>query len=266
MVGPARQKILKDLLALCYLENRFRVSDPEIHGRCRKIYESLPSDAQAALKEQVEEGRIAGKWKRVKLFNAEDRRALKALLMHVGVVRSWGRRLVEGLIFLIRQTGRLIRKGILKLLDGARLFGKLPARVKLTTLGLTLLAGLLAAVLIDWRMSPLTDDWELNTPSRENWENSPPGRAIVDPNRVYTIQVGAVTSQAKADRFISLLKRNKISGVYVLKVKRKRGGYWYKIRVGSFDSKDEAQQVARRLVRRNLIKNYFLITLKRTKS
>jgi cell division protein FtsN len=46
-----------------------------------------------------------------------------------------------------------------------------------------------------------------------------------------------------------------------VKTKRKAGGNWYKIRVGRFDSKEEARQFANQLVDQKTIRNYFIIPL-----
>lgn len=58
-------------------------------------------------------------------------------------------------------------------------------------------------------------------------ENDVPPQTLATPapdrSRLYTIQIAAVTTQAKADRVISMLKRNKIEGVYLRKQDRKSG-------------------------------------------
>jgi len=39
------------------------------------------------------------------------------------------------------------------------------------------------------------------------------------------------------------------------------GGNWYKIRVGQFPNAEEAQRFAQSLIDRNIVKNYFILSL-----
>ena len=70
-----------------------------------------------------------------------------------------------------------------------------------------------------------------------------------------------MTKKRQADSITRKLKKHQVEGVYVLKTQRISGGYWYKIRVGKFSSKSEAEKLARHLVENKIIKNYFIIGL-----
>ena len=59
---------------------------------------------------------------------------------------------------------------------------------------------------------------------------------------------------------IKSLKRKGVSKTLVIKSARQSGGSWYKIRVGAFDKKSEAIQIAKRLMDDKLIKNYFVVS------
>jgi len=78
---------------------------------------------------------------------------------------------------------------------------------------------------------------------------------------IHTIQVAAFTSSKQARGLISSLKKYGVRDVYQVRTKRKSGEIWYKIRVGRFDSKDNAQMFARQLIEKKTIKNYFIISL-----
>jgi hypothetical protein len=78
---------------------------------------------------------------------------------------------------------------------------------------------------------------------------------------IHTFQVAAFSSLKQARVFIDMLKKKGVRDVYQVKTKRKSGESWYKIRVGRFDSKENAQRFARRLIEQKAIKTYFLISL-----
>jgi cell division protein FtsN len=78
---------------------------------------------------------------------------------------------------------------------------------------------------------------------------------------IHTFQVAAFTSSKQARGFVNLLKAKGVRDVYQVKTKRKSGETWYKIRVGRFDSKKNAQKFASQLIDQKTIKNYFIISL-----
>jgi hypothetical protein len=78
---------------------------------------------------------------------------------------------------------------------------------------------------------------------------------------IHTIQVAAFTSSKQALGLINSLKKKGVRDVYQVRTKRKSGETWYKIRVGRFDSKENAQMFARQLIEQKTIKNYFVISL-----
>jgi len=76
-----------------------------------------------------------------------------------------------------------------------------------------------------------------------------------------TFQVAAFTSSKQARGLINSLKKKGVRDVYQVRTKRKSGETWYKIRVGRFDSEENAQMFARQLIEQKTIKNYFIISL-----
>jgi len=78
---------------------------------------------------------------------------------------------------------------------------------------------------------------------------------------VHTFQVAAFTSFNQAKEFVDLLKKKGVRDVYQVKTKGRSGETWYKIRVGRFDSKENAERFASQLIDQKTIKNYFLISL-----
>ena len=79
-------------------------------------------------------------------------------------------------------------------------------------------------------------------------------------SEIHTLQVAASTSSKDAYRLIANLKKKGVRNVYQVKTKRKSGETWYKIRVGRFDSKENARRFADQLINKKTIKNYFIIS------
>ncbi len=259
--APEQRERLMELIGLCYAEKRFETGDPVLHQKCGEVFAGLNPALRSSLVDQAEEARIGGKWKRVRLFTSEDRKVLKELLIKTGIVKPWGRHLRELFGWVLGSILGGLKALVLKGMDGVHYLGGQPTRIKFGAFGIAVFLVLLSAAMIDWQLkSPVT----VPEPNQGvEWEQeASPKPAPVKDDRSYTIQVAAVTSQAKADKLIKSIQRNRIDGAYTLKVERKKGGYWYKIRVGTFDSKDKARSIADRMVQLKLIRNYFLIALK----
>ena len=92
------------------------------------------------------------------------------------------------------------------------------------------------------------------------WMKSAAKKLFDQTNREYTLQVAAMTTQSQADRMMKRLGNKGLKGVYMIKNRRSNGGYWYKIRLGKFNSKQSAQEFADRLIGDRAIKNYFIIS------
>ena len=72
----------------------------------------------------------------------------------------------------------------------------------------------------------------------------------------FTVQVAATKNARSAQREVARLKKAGYDAYLV--EPRKRGGF-YKIRVGRFTTKSEAEQAARIMLKRKLIREYFLV-------
>ena len=60
---------------------------------------------------------------------------------------------------------------------------------------------------------------------------------------------------------LDLLKKKGVRNVYQVKTRSKSGETWHKIRVGRFDSKENARRFASQLIDQKTIKTYFIISL-----
>ena len=147
---------------------------------------------------------------------------------------------------------------MIKILDGAYLFGNLPFRRKFTALGIV-------SILIVIGMS-FKEVWSPNYGQGKNtFQGSPrvTNGSIENKkgSRVFTVQIAAVTSAKQANKLVERLKRKNIENLYITKSKRRSGGLWYKLRVGKFSSKKTASEFANQLIASKKVKNYFIISI-----
>ena len=259
---PEVKPQLAEIIGLCFAEIQFETGDPVLHDKCARVFEQLPAPVKRALLDEADEARLSAKWKKIKLFTAEDRKTLKALLVQTGIVRPWGRYAVDFFKWCLAKIRGGLKWIVMKLMDGLQVFGLQNTRNKFAVLGICIFLILATAGVIDWQLKK--DGPVPGSNDEIAWEAEPqpakPGPAA--DHRTHTIQVAAVTTQAKADHLVASIKRKGIEGAYILRVERKKGGFWYKIRVGTFDSKEKAQAVADQMVQLKLVRNYFLIALK----
>ncbi|MFQ5482386.1 MAG: SPOR domain-containing protein [Nitrospinaceae bacterium] len=259
--GEEKERLV-ELISRSYCENRFLTSDPILHEKCRQVFGQLDSARQEEISNRVELGSLQGKWKRVQLVNREDRRVLRRFLIRWGIIRPWKKLFQAGLKAGFRKLMLGFKSLGLWTLEGVSRFGRLAPTIKLKVMGIGVIVLVAAAVLIDWRLNlGVSQPTSKEAASVPQWTPPATPSKKAAANRRFTIQVAAVTSRAQANRFVRTLKRSRIKGAYILKVGRKKGGYWYKIRVGKFPSKNGAQAFANRLVQKKLIRNYFVIAL-----
>jgi len=251
---PEQRETMQALLSECYLDQRFQISDPVLHHECQAMFESLAEDFKTRLIVLSSQQRLQERWKKVRLFRRGDKRTLGQLKIRSGVSRSANQILGHSISSLWNSILEGSRKIVFKIFEGLDKIGDFPALVKLAiflALGGILVWGLFS---LDGRLSKGTEE--------RAQQNAPEVSAVPDPQgEVHTIQVAAVTKKRQADSIIGKLKKHRVEGVYVLKTQKISGGYWYKIRLGKFPAKSQAEKLARQLVEKKIIKNYFIIAL-----
>jgi len=253
---------VKTILAQSFCDGNLVGVAPDLHKKCEEIFHQLPETKQAELKSQANETRIAYKLQKIKLFSKEDLQDLKRVKIEMGLVASK----ISLLWDLLAWFGRVFKKIgkwlLLRVLDGAYLFGNLPLKIKLGSFAALSLFIIIALGFKEvWlpmggQNNFISQKGELATREASNKEE----------NRVYTVQIAAVISAKQANKLVGKLKRKGIKDLYVVKSKRRSGGYWYKLRVGQFASKKRASEFANQLVAAKTVKNYFIISLPKNKS
>ena len=252
------EKKIKNILAQSYCEGNLVGVAPHLHRKCEEIFYKLESSQQEELKSKADETRIAFKLKKIKLFRKEDLQDLKRLKVEMGLVTTKISLIKKGMIWFglrLRNSGKWM---LLKILDGAYLFGNLPFRKKFTAFGIV-------SILIVIGMSFK----EVGTPNYGQGKGAIQGSPMIangsienkKGSRVFTVQIAAVNSAKQANKLVEKLKRKNIKNLYITKSKRRSGGLWYKLRVGKFPSKNKASEFANQLIASKKVKNYFIISM-----
>lgn len=240
------------LVGTCYCEERFKVLDPDLHARCKQVFDSLDGQAKERLLRLVGDARVAERWKKVKLFRSEDKRALERLKVYTGLSPTFWQVVGKKAAGLGSGFFGLIKKVVFKIFDVLNIFGTASTATKLVVAGLVLGGVFYVAVAVDWKA--MIQGLKPAPPP-------PPKQEAVPTVKVFTLQVAAVKSKSQAETTVRKLKKKKVEDVYVVKIPRKEGGFWYKIRVGKFKVRDTAEKVAIILMNQKKIRSYFIIGL-----
>jgi len=240
------------LVSTSYCEKRFRVLDPDLHNRCKQVFDSLETETQERLLRIAQDAKVSEQWKRVRLFHSDDKRALERLKVYTGLSPTFWQVVGKKVVGLGGGVFNLIKKMIFKIFDGLNLMGGMNTATKL------ILAGLIFGGLY---FAAVTVNWKTLIPAPQPAPSVPPEQADVPTVRVFTLQVAAVKGKKQADATVRKLKKKKVEDVYVVKIPRKEGGFWYKVRVGKFREREMAEKIAVILMNQKKIRSYFIIAL-----
>jgi hypothetical protein len=241
------------LVSTSYCEERFKVIDPDLHARCKQVFDSLEAQTKERLLRVTKDVKVSEQWKKVQLFHSDDQQALERLKVDTGLSPTFwqvvGKKITgqeEGGVF------NLIKKIVFKVFDGLNVLGNMSTATKLVVAGLICGGIFYASVAVDWKAL---------IPAPQPVPTAPPEQAAVPPVQVFTLQVAAVKDKSQADTTVRQLKKKKVEDVYVVKIPRTEGGFWYKVRVGKFRERDTAEKVAAILMNKKKIRSYFIIAL-----
>ncbi len=255
--GDSAEQI-KLTLGKSYCEGHWESVDPDLHAQCGLVFEELTQEQKEKLTKQVLDNRVDERWKRVKLFGDEDLETLKRLQFRFGVIRSGWSQIKEGIRLLILFLKKGTKKVLLKGIDLLIQFGRLGLWAKLSTLFVIVLSG---AIFFQIQKNPKPIVSE--PPPKKVVESSLDARPQKKNRVEYTLQIAATTRKKQANKMIAKLKKKGVDGLYIVQTARRGGGYWYKIRVGSFESQEKAKELGSQLAGKKLIQNYFIIANKK---
>lgn len=247
-----QRETLAFLVSTSYCEERFKVLDPDLHARCRQVFDSLETGTKERLLRMVKDTKVAEQWKRVKLFHADDKQALERLKIYTGLSPTFWQVVGKKVSRLSNSIFNLIKKVVFKIFDGLNIMGGMNTATKLVVVSLIFGGVFYAAVAVDWKVL---------IPALQPVPTAPSEQEAVPSIQVFTLQVAAVKSKKQADVTVRKLKKKKVEDVYVVKTPRKNGKFWYKVRVGKFREREMAEKIAVILMNQKKIRSYFIITL-----
>ncbi|MEC7641308.1 MAG: SPOR domain-containing protein [Nitrospinota bacterium] len=254
---PNQEERLREIIGKSFCHGHWEAVDPELHEKCKKIFVDLNEEQRKNILLEINENRISEKWKKLKLFSREDIKVLHGLKMRFGIIKSVLSPFKD-VFFLFVQGIKITVKSItLKALDGLIWYQNSSFLLKLAGLFLIVLVALAG-------IGALKVQQEKATSLRATVDAPKPGMAVhskeSEVRKVHTIQIAAVTFARKANQIVKKLRDRGIENLYVIKTKRRGGGFWYKIRLEKFSNEEDAQRFADHLIDRGIIKNYFIVT------
>jgi sporulation related protein len=240
------------LVSTSYCEERFKVLDPDLHARCKQVFDSLEAQTQERLLRMAKDAKVSEQWKRVKLFHSDDKQALERLKVYTGLSPTFWQVVGKKVAGLGGGVFNLIKKVIFKMFDGLNFMGGMNTTAKLLIAGFIFGGMFYVAKAVDWKAL---------IPAPQPVPTAPPEQAVLPTVKVFTLQVAAVKGKSQADATVRRLKQKKVENVYVVKIPRKEGGFWYKVRVGKFHEREMAEKIAAILMNQKKIRSYFIIAL-----
>jgi len=240
---PEESQII-EIISRAYCEGVWKDVDPKLHQNCEKVFKGLDHKFKNEMLRIAAESSRSGRIHQLKLLNESDLRLLKKLKAKIGLSKSsvqYFRNLLWELATnFLGLTRILISKFFM-------------IRTWVFLLVIIFVTSLLYRSLANREEINVRVDGKTNNVEGEFRSTRMPA--------VHTFQVAAFTSFNQAKEFVDLLKKKGVRDVYQVKTKGRSGETWYKIRVGRFDSKENAERFASQLIDQKTIKNYFLISL-----
>ncbi len=248
----------RDLVARTYCEGNLKGIDPSLHQKCEEAFQELELERRTELMREVEEAKFSSKVANIKLFSRDDLRQLEKLKVRMGLSKSFSEYLGDGFKGLFKIIRSLTQLLVLKLLDGLVAFGRLSLKTRSIIISVSVILLMAGLGYRDWMIQQeKTAQVELDKKKIAEGKSLDRGKGV----KIHTLQVAAFTSSKQASRLVDSLTQKGVRDVYQVKSKKKSGGNWYKIRIGRFDSKEDARRLAGQLVGQKSIKNYFIISL-----
>jgi len=257
---------MREIVARNYCEEYLEAIDPVLHEKCGQAFHALDSGQRSAIQRSVEDSRLSGKVKKVTFVTRDDVRDISLWKARLGIEKSIAGKAASGVLGCFRWLGNAGRQLLLWTVDGLAAFGRTRLTVKLVSLavvGLLVFAGLGG---IEWKRTQKRAIKEPVSLPQQEVALPPPLPRPTRNGKVHSIQIAAVTSAKQADRVVKTLKKNGVKEIFIVKSPRSSGGDWHKIRVGKFDTKEDALQLAKRLMDDKTIKNYFVVSLPKTEN
>ena len=237
---PSESSQVLEMIAYAYCKKTWE-DDKALHLKCEEVFKACDDTFRSDMLRKTAEPNLSSKINRLKLLNENDLRLLRNLKVKMGLSRSFFD-LLGGIAVKLLGSARILANKFLMI----RTWFFIVVVILITSL---IYRGSQTQQEIGLRVEEKAKD-----PKEENISG-------LKKTEIHTLQVAAFTSSKQARGLINSLKKKGVRDVYQVRTKRKTGETWYKIRVGRFDSKENAQMFARQLIEQKTIKNYFIISL-----
>ena len=238
--SPEASQVI-EIISRAYCEGTWKDVDQTLHKKCEEIFQGFDHKFRGDMLRRTAESSLSGKIHQLKLLNKNDLRLLRKLKVKMGLSMSF--------FDLLPKIGTKFF-GFTRILASKFLIIR-------TWVFIMVAIFVISLVYRGWQTQKEMTA-EVEGQAIDGKEKKIGG--LKEPE-IHTFQVAAFSSSKQARGFINLLKKNGVRDVYQVKTKKKSGETWYKIRVGHFDSKENAQRFASQLIEQKTIKTYFLISL-----
>lgn len=238
---PSETSQVLEMIAHAYCEKTWEDVDKALHLKCEEVFQDCDYKFRSDMLRKTAESNLSSKIHQLRLLNEDDLRLLRNLKVKMGLSRSFFD-LLGGIA--------------VKFLDFARILARKFLMIR-TWFFIVVVILITSLVYRGWQSQQeigLGVEGKAIDPKEKNISG-------LKKTEIHTFQVAAFTSSKQARGLINSLKKKGVRDVYQVRMKRKSGETWYKIRVGRFDSEENAQMFARQLIEQKTIKNYFIISL-----
>lgn len=238
---------VREIVARAYCQGIWKGINLPLHEKCGEVFQELNFKWRSDIMKEVADSKFSSKVRKIDLFSKDNLLQLKNLKVRFGLSKPFLGSFKDGLRNIFKVLIDLVQTFVLSLFKPKTwvfIFG-----------AVVILMGVL-----NYRERQAQQEKAIQK------EQKIKGSDVIgldkrEELKIYTLQVAAFTSPKQAHALIDSLRKKGVRDVYQVKTKRKSGEIWYKIRVGRFDSNENARRFANQLISQKSIKNYFVISL-----
>ena len=238
---PSEASQVLEMIARAYCEKTWEDVDKVLHLKCEEVFQNCGDKFRSDMLSKTAEFNLSSKIHHLRLLNENDLRLLQKLKVKMGLSMSFF---------------DLLKKIVIKFFGFTRI---LASKLLIIRTWIFIMVAIFVISLV-YRGWQTQKEMTAEVEGQAIDGNEKKIGGLKEPE-IHTFQIAAFSSSQQARELINLLKKKGVRDVYQVRTKKKSGETWYKIRVGRFDSKENAQMFARQLIEQKTIKNYFIISL-----
>ena len=238
---------VRQIVARTYCQGIWKGVEPSLHEKCGEVFQGLSFKYRSDMMGEVADSKFSNKVKKIELLSKDDLLQLEKLKVRFGLSTSFPEYFQNGLRKILKIFVGLGQAFVLSLF-------------KIKTWMVVFVAAVILIGVSNYRERQIQQERAVQKKqgSERDALKSLGSREAL---KIYTLQVAAFTSFKQARGLIDALKKNGVRDVYLVKTKGKSGETWHKIRIGRFDSNENARRFANQLISQKSIKSYFVDSL-----